>query len=374
MTDQQLATAKPHYAARWENRIRGRVADVLRSRGWLPHPAAFTGYGTTEAARVYARIQLRRPERPGALPATVADVQQFLTRRGWRAFVSAPDAGVPVKVTLGAATIMARADRGGYVEQVVGGHGLPPGTHRVTFECPGGATAEADVHIADPAARIGLVSDIDDTVISTHLPRPLIAAWNTFVLTEQARTVVPGMADAYRAVLSAHPGAPVFYLSTGAWNTQPFLHRFLRRHDFPAGALLLTDWGPTNTGWFRSGREHKTRHLQRLAREFPDVRWVLVGDDGQHDPAIYDEFADAHPGHVAAIAIRQLTVIEQTLSRGLPIALAELVRKHRGRVPVLAAGDGFGLLPQLLRAVGGRAEGGAPAPGEPRAAVEGPRA
>lgn len=354
MTEKPLPTTKPHYAARWENRLRGRVADVLRSRGWLPRPAGFTGYGTTEFARVYARIQLRRQGGDMALPTTVQDVQQFLTRRGWRAFLSAPDAGVPVKVTLGDATIMARADRGGYVEQVITGHGLPPGSHLVTFECPGGAEAQADVHIAEPGARIGLVSDIDDTVISTHLPRPLIAAWNTFVLTEQARDVVPGMADAYRAVLAEHPGAPVFYLSTGAWNTQPFLHRFLQRHQFPAGALLLTDWGPTNTGWFRSGREHKSRHLERLAEEFPDVRWVLVGDDGQHDPGIYDEFAESHRQHVAAIAIRQLTVIEQTLSRGLPVALAELVRKHSGTVPVVTGGNGFALMPELLRALGRR--------------------
>ena len=359
MTDVALPTAKPHYAARWENRIRGHVADVLRSRGWLPRPTGFTGYGTTEFARVYARIQLRRPHRDGALAAPIQDLEDFLTRRGWRAFISAPDAGVPVKVTLGEAAIMARADRGGYVEQVITGHGLEPGTHQVTFECPGGATAQAEVHIAEPDARIGLVSDIDDTVISTHLPRPLIAAWNTFVLTEQARDVVPGMADAYRALLADHPGAPVFYLSTGAWNTQPFLHRFLRRHEFPAGALLLTDWGPTNTGWFRSGQEHKARHLERLAQEFPHVRWVLVGDDGQHDPVIYDAFAESHGAHVAAIAIRQLTVIEQALSRGLPVALAELVRKHRGSVPVLAAPDGFGLLPGLLRAVGGAQRGDA---------------
>ncbi|WP_462418810.1 App1 family protein [Kytococcus sp. Marseille-QA3725] len=353
MTENQLATAKPHYAARWENAVRSRVADVLRSRGWLPRPTAFVGYGTLDQARVYARVQLHRPHQEGALPTAVQDVQQFLTRRGWRAFISAPDAGVPVKVTLGDAVVMARADRGGYVEQVLTGHGLPPGTHRVTFECPGGAISQSDVHIADPAARIGLVSDIDDTVISTHLPRPLIAAWNTFALTEQARTEVPGMADTYRAVLSQHPGAPVFYLSTGAWNTQPFLHRFLKRHGFPPGTLLLTDWGPTNTGWFRSGRAHKERHLERLAQEFPDVQWVLVGDDGQHDPVIYDGFAEAWPGRVAAIAIRRLTAIEHALSRGLPLALAEMAHKYQGQVPVVAAFDGFELLPQLLRAVGG---------------------
>ena len=111
----------------------------------------------------------------------------------------------------------------------------------------------------------------------------------------------------------------MFYLSTGAWNTAPTLTRFLDRHGYPAGPLLMTDWGPTNTGWFRSGQEHKRTALRRLAREFPNVRWVLVGDDGQHDPQLYGDFAQTHPDHVRAIGIRQLTPAEQVLSHGLPV-------------------------------------------------------
>ena len=107
------------------------------------------------------------------------------------------------------------------------------------------------------------------------------------------------MAVLYERLVTAHPGAPVFYLSTGAWNVAPTLTRFLSRHLYPAGPLLLTDWGPTADRWFRSGREHKRATLARLAREFPDVRWLLIGDDGQHDQEIYREFAAAHPENVA---------------------------------------------------------------------------
>ena len=49
-------------------------------------------------------------------------------------------------------------------------------------------------------------------------PRPLLAAWNTFVLDEHARMAVPGMAVLYERLTTAYPGAPVLYLSTGAWN------------------------------------------------------------------------------------------------------------------------------------------------------------
>ena len=104
-----------------------------------------------------------------------------------------------------------------------------------------------------------------------------IAAWNSFVRDEANRQSIPGMARLYRRFLDAHPGAPLVYLSTGAWNTFEFLQRFLRRHAYPKGPLLLTDWGPTNAGWFRSGADHKRLALRELARDFPDIKWVLIG-------------------------------------------------------------------------------------------------
>ena len=96
--------------------------------------------------------------------------------------------------------------------------------------------------------------------------------------------------------------------------------------------MLLTDWGPTNTGWFRSGREHKRECLESLVADFPRIRWVLVGDDGQHDPSIYADFARAHPEQVRAIAIRELPMTEQVLAHGTPGALGRRV----GRAPQLA--------------------------------------
>jgi phosphatidate phosphatase APP1 len=41
-----------------------------------------------------------------------------------------------------------------------------------------------------------------------------------------------------------------------------------------------------------------------------------VGDDGQHDEAIYAEFAQRHPDRVRAIAIRQLSASEAVLAGG----------------------------------------------------------
>ncbi len=91
---------------------------------------------------------------------------------------------------------------------------------------------------------------------------------------------------------------------------------------------MLTDWGPTNTGWFRSGQEHKHACLTSLAADFPGIRWVLVGDDGQHDPEIYAAFARAHPDRVRAIALRELTATQQVLSHGIPTEKTPAISTH----------------------------------------------
>jgi phosphatidate phosphatase APP1 len=148
----------------------------------------------------------------------------------------------------------------------------------------------------------------------TAVPQPLVAAWNMLCARAAARRAVAGMPELYARFRAAHPDAPFVYLSSGAWNTARTLRRFLARHGFPAGPLLLTDFGPTDTGWFRSGRVHKTTSLNRLMDTFPHVRWVLVGDDGQADPEIYAAAAKEHPDQVAAVVIRSLTTTERMIA------------------------------------------------------------
>jgi phosphatidate phosphatase APP1 len=256
--------------------------------------------------RVLCRIQLGHPN---------AASRPLVGRRGWRSFTGIQLGNARVTVTAGNVTREVNADRGGVVDLRIE-VALSPGWHEISLSVEGTEPVSAPVFIVDPTVDFGLVSDVDDTVMVTALPRPFLALWNTFVLNEHARRPVPGMPVLYERITRAHPGAPVIYLSTGAWNVAPTLTRFLDRNLYPRGALLLTDWGPTHDRWFRSGREHKRSSLLRLGEEFPNVRWLLVGDDGQHDEALYRVFGQEHPGNVAGVAIRQLSTSEAVLAGG----------------------------------------------------------
>jgi phosphatidate phosphatase APP1 len=324
-----------HFAARLEDSLHEFREKRARKRGLTPVVIPYTGYGAPGWTRVLCRVLLTKP-------GPVDDIR-YKKIRGWRSFTSVPVNDVAVTINIGGIERQVTADRGGVVDEHVPTE-LSPGWHTITIRADGSEAVEAPVFIVDPSVRFGIISDVDDTVMVTALPRPLLAAWNTFVLDEHARRPVPGMAVLYERLSREHPGAPVIYLSTGAWNVAPTLTRFLSRNLYPAGPLLLTDWGPTHDRWFRSGRDHKARSLARLAAEFPEIRWLLVGDDGQHDEDLYGTFADLHRQNIEGIAIRQLSNSEAVLAGGRSKA-DEHAEKHGVRW--MYAPDGAGLAEQL---------------------------
>ncbi|MDR2255249.1 MAG: App1 family protein [Arthrobacter sp.] len=312
-----------------------RLAQARR-REWQPTVLPFRGYGLSGAQgwiRVMARVVMAPSGRfvgGRHLPAVVADGV-----RGWRNFISPTVNGAEVTVRVAGQSFTVWADRGGVVDARVAVE-LVPGWHPVQLQVEGSERATAAAFVVAADETFGVVCDVDDTVVVTALPRPMLAAWNSFVLDEHARNPTPGMAVLLDRITGQHPAAPTLYLSTGAWNVNLTLTRFLGRNLYPDGALLLTDWGPTPGRLFRSGTQHKVDNLRRLATEFPHIKWLLIGDDGQHDPEIYAEFARRYPHNVRAIVIRQLTPSQAVMAGGRSAG----IMKSTPGIPWVYAPDG----------------------------------
>ncbi|GAD32964.1 hypothetical protein MTS1_00308 [Microbacterium sp. TS-1] len=323
------------WLARLERRFHSWRERRARARGQRPTVAAYAGYGGDGWVRVLGRVLIAPQKSP-------TKGGEYASVRGWRSFASVPVAFAQVEVTVAGTTHAIVADRGGVIDVELPGT-LEPGWQTITMTVEGSEVIETRVFVIAGDTDFGIISDIDDTVMVTALPRPFVAAWNSFVLDEHARQPVPGMAVMLERLTRDRPGSPVIYLSTGAWNVAPTLMRFLRRHVFPSGPMLLTDWGPTHDRWFRSGRDHKAENLRRLAKEFPNVRWLLVGDDGQHDDALYTAFASENPDRVRAVAIRRLSPAEAVLAGG-----RTAVNDHSAaQVPWVTGSDGAALLDRL---------------------------
>jgi Phosphatidate phosphatase APP1, catalytic domain len=296
-----------HRAARVEDAVRGVLNRRLLARGWRPQVVPYAGYGTQNWVRLLGRVLITPPGSRRRDP----------TVRGWRRFLSAPAPDVPVLVEIAGEKHEVESGRDGYLDLVLPA-ALPPGRAQALLSIAGGPRVRAPLYVVDAGSGTGIVSDIDDTVMVTALPRPIVAFWNTFVRHEASRRPVPGMPLLYHALLDVNPAALVVYVSTGPWNVAPSLEQFLATHGYPPGPLLLSDWGPTTEAWFRSGREHKRTELRRLLGELSGLTWILIGDDGQHDPDLYAAAAEEFPGRVGAVLIRQLSPLEQVLTHGTP--------------------------------------------------------
>jgi phosphatidate phosphatase APP1 len=288
-----------------ERALDRHLSSYLRGRpGWGPMVSPYVSYGTPDVVHVRARVLVGR-------------VRDRRTRRrlpipvGLPPFLSMEVPGETVTVEVAGRHVELTSGPEGYVEAVVEIPASTPGWHDVTFAISGrpDSAAVGKLLVVDPTTRLGVVSDIDDTILHTGLTRLLDAVRTTLFTPEHARAVVAGASEFYRALLAGARGpGPIFYVSTGAWNLHAALQRFLLRHSFPDGPLLMTDWGPSEGWLFReASAAFKTRAITELFGEHPHLTWVLVGDSGQDDPAAYAAVARAHPGRVHAIYIREVT-------------------------------------------------------------------
>ncbi|WP_433558422.1 App1 family protein [Pseudonocardia xinjiangensis] len=324
------------------------VAALARLRG-RRHPVIvpFIGHGTTRRVRVGARLVLGREAAAPSVLAT-ASGEGPATPRSRRAVLRASIArfltievpGAEVTIHLPGGDVVVRTDRDGYVDHEVELTDVAPGWLEVGLTGPAGSTATARVLVTDPDARIGLVSDVDDTIVDTGITRGLDFLRVTLLTDVQDRTPLPGAAALYRALVTTpagEPARPVFYVSTSPWNLHEMLLQFVGLRGFPLGPLLLTDWGPSHTGLFRIGAQaHKLGLVRRLLDEHPHLRLILIGDSGQEDPEIYATLARATPDRVAAVYIRRTTGADPVRLRQVDDLAAEITAAG---VPMLAVDD-----------------------------------
>lgn len=191
----------------------------------------------------------------------------------------------------------------------------------------GPVRAVAEVLVPPESARLGVISDIDDTVLRSDAVNLLRMARNVLLGNARTRLPFPGVAAFYRALFAGPDGNslnPLFYVSSSPWNLYDLLSEFFHLHHIPVGpVLLLRNWGISEEGLLPlHNRAYKLRTIARILDMYPNLPFLLIGDSGQEDPEIYAEVVQAYPQRIEAIYIRNVS-----RAAGRAEAIAALARR-----------------------------------------------
>jgi phosphatidate phosphatase APP1 len=291
-----------------------RAVDRALGKTGAYRAIGYRGYGTRDRALLLGRV-LEHTR------IATADV----THGRWRNLLATlqridadPLPYATVRATLAQTSTPVKADDEGFIrrwlapaEQLGGGQ-----WHEVQLEIVADARtpvstvapSPARVLVPSPAAELGVISDMDDTVLQSEITSFIRAA--RLMLLENARTRLPfpGVAAFYRALERGKRGLaknPIFYVSSSPWNLHDVIVEFLDAQEIPAGPMLLRDWDIGRA--MLQTREYKLAQIREILTTYPALPFILVGDSGQEDPEIYGTVVREFPGRILAIYIRNVS-------------------------------------------------------------------
>ena len=152
------------------------------------------------------------------------------------------------------------------------------------------------------------VSDIDDTLLHSHISNKLLKFRTLMFTAMEDRKAVVSMMKLIREL--HRMGVSPFYLSNSEQNLYPLIYRFLLHNGFPPGPLFLKQMRKVRdvfrTLTLQEREIHKTKMLEQILDLFPDKKYFLLGDNTQLDLNIYLKFADKYPKNIRYIIIRKV--------------------------------------------------------------------
>ncbi|HZM33910.1 MAG TPA: phosphatase domain-containing protein [Burkholderiales bacterium] len=175
--------------------------------------------------------------------------------------------------------------------------------------------ATARVLVPSPKAAFGVISDIDDTVVYSHVARRLRMLATVALSSARQRKPFAGVAAFYRALYRQRN--PFFYVSKSPWNLYVPLLEFLELQGLPEGPLLLRDFG------WRMAKDHKQKAIAAILDFYPKLPFVLIGDSGEKDPEIYAGILRGYPDRIRAIYIRSVNEKRVAAVKTLAAAVAK---------------------------------------------------
>ncbi|KEQ69679.1 hypothetical protein M436DRAFT_55052 [Aureobasidium namibiae CBS 147.97] len=164
------------------------------------------------------------------------------------------------------------------------------------------ATEEVKV---TPVRGVSLISDIDDTIKHSAITSGAREIFRNAFIRDLGDLTIEGVRQWYCKL--SDMGVQMHYVSNSPWQLYPVITGFFKAAGLPLGSFHLKQYSGMLQGIFEPVAERKKATLDRLFRDFPERKFVLVGDSGEADLEVYTDVVLEYPGRVVAIFIRDVT-------------------------------------------------------------------
>ena len=152
---------------------------------------------------------------------------------------------------------------------------------------------------------VTVVSDIDDTVKHTAMTSGAREAFRNAFIRDLGDLTIDGVGEWYTKLSKL--GVKFHYVSNSPWQLYATLANYLSLAGLPSGSIHLKLYSGMLQGIFEPVAERKKGTMDRLARDFPERKFILIGDSGEADLEVYTDFVVENPGRVLAVYIRDVT-------------------------------------------------------------------
>lgn len=162
-----------------------------------------------------------------------------------------------------------------------------------------------------PGEGIGVISDIDDTVKLTGVIGDKRELMTNLLLKEVTTWSIPPVISWYDNIKKLD-NVSFHYVSNSPWQLFSTIEQYFRAVKLPYGSFHLKHYtGNIISSLMEPSSSRKKKSLDKILNDFPEKKFICVGDSGEADLEAYVDLAKSHPGHILSINIR---VVEDSLS------------------------------------------------------------
>lgn len=167
-----------------------------------------------------------------------------------------------------------------------------------------------------------VISDIDDTIKITEVIKRREMLRLTFLHPFKP---INQMSDKYTSWIQNNKVDSIYYLSSSPWQLYPHLKSFLQQNNFPhSHNLYLRTFVPEKMDSILSfvldSFNYKIQSIRNIMQS--DYKLILIGDEGERDPEIYNQIANEYPNNISKIFIRMVT------DNSLPMEIIKRFDQH----------------------------------------------